>query len=559
MSWKPADDSTRIPSWVPGWVPGWVCGLFRRLLKWCLVSLAVLVAVSLLYFYLSLKYDLNEVSKIPERSVILDRSGEEFATIHGERRRLITREEIPDVMVLALRAREDLAFPDHVGIDMKGLARATLRNIRDMSYTQGASTLTMQLTRNSYDLRAKSLHRKLLEMAITLRIEARYEKDEILTHYLNRIYFGAGCHGVEEAAQTYFGRSTAELNTGESALLVGIIRGPNLFSPFRNKEGAIAQRDEVLSRMVQCGFLSESDSEAARNEPLRLVDLNDRYRGSSYVRESIRGQLQVILDRHDIRNGGLTIHTTLDANLQRRCDQVLGAPLPGLDGGDAGKLTRLQGAVVSLDAQTGGILSLCGGRSFRESSYNRAYLARRDLGAAFVPFLDAIALERGKVTIPGQPVQTGRQLGVVETIRLCKRLGFTGPFAANEDLYRGTIAASPVELAIAAAVLTAEGNKIEPYLIARISDSAGRVLYQREPSNSKVLMKDSAQEALAGTGLGNNGSLVTTTHSRHDAWALSVRESRVTAFWMGYDQPRAIGRRADVSRAMHAMISRVRP
>jgi membrane peptidoglycan carboxypeptidase len=559
MTWKPANDSTRTPTWIPGWIPSWLCGLFRWLFKWGLVSLAVLVAVGLFYFYLSLKYDLTEVSKIPERSVILDRLGEEFATIHGERRRLITREEIPEVMVLALRAREDLAFPDHVGVDIKGLARATLRNIRDMSYTQGASTLTMQLTRNSYDLRAKSLHRKLLEIAITLRIEGRYEKDEILTHYLNRIYFGAGCHGVEEASQTYFGRSTVELNTGECALLVGIIRGPHLFSPFRNRKGAMVQRDEVLSRMVQCDFLSEKDRESAQNDPIRLVALKDRHRGSSYVRESIRRQLQVILDRHGIRDGGLTIHTTLDAGLQSRCDQVLGAPLRGLERGNAGKLPRLQGAVVSIDAQTGGILSLCGGRNFRESSYNRAYLARRDLGPAFIPFLNAIALERGKVTIPGQPVQTGRQLGVDETMRLSKRLGFTGPFADTEDLYRGTIAASPVELAIATAVLTAEGNKIEPYIIARITDAAGRILYQRDPSNSQVIMKDSAIEALAGMDLKNNGSWIATTRSRHDAWALHIRESRVMAFWIGYDQPRVIAPRPDIKRAMQAMITRVQP
>ena len=325
------------------------------------------------------------------------------------------------------------------------------------------------------------------------------------------------------------------------------------------REGAMVQRDEVLSRMVQCDFLSEKDRESAQNDPIRLVALKDRHRGSSYVRESIRRQLQVILDRHGIRDGGLTIHTTLDAGLQSRCDQVLGAPLRGLERGKAGKLPRLQGAVVSIDAQTGGILSLCGGRNFRESSYNRAYLARRDLGPAFIPFLNAIALERGKVTIPGQPVQTGRQLGVDETIRVSKRLGLTGPFADTEDLYRGTIAASPVELAIATAVLTAEGNKIEPYIIARITDAAGRILYQRDPSNSQVIMKDSAIEALAGMNLKNNGSWIATTRSRHDAWALHIRESRVMAFWIGYDQPRVIAPRSDIKRAMQAMITRVQP
>lgn len=544
---------------MPHWVPPWVAGLLRWLLKWGMVALVLWVAVGLFYFYLSLKYDLTEVSKIPERSVILDRHGEEFATIHGERRKLITRSEVPDVMVLALRAREDLKFPDHTGIDIKGLVRATLRNIRDMSYTQGASTLTMQLTRNSYELRAKSVHRKLLEMAITLRIEGRYTKDEILTHYLNRIYFGAGCHGVEEAAQTYFGQSVAELNTGECALLVGIIRGPHLFSPFRNREGAMQQRDEVLTRMVQCGFLSEQGEESARAEPIRLVSPDDRHRGSSYVKESIRRQLQVILDGRDIRDGGLTIHTTLDAGLQRRCDKVMGAPIPGLEkAGDAGR-GKVQGVVVSMDAQTGGILSLGGGRKFSESPYNRAYLARRDLGPAFVPFLDAMALERGKVCISGHPVQTGRQLGVDETIRLSRRLGFTGPFADSEDLYRGTLAASPVELAVATAALAADGNKSEPYLISRITDAAGRVFYDRRPTRSQVMMKESAREALAATDWRDDGSWIATTHSRHDAWALVVKESRVMVIWMGHDQPRVMGSRPVIKRAMQDVINRIQP
>ena len=182
------------------------------------------MAIAIFYFYLALKFDLSEVAKIPERSTVLDRHGETYGLIHGERRRVITRDELPDVMVQALRAREDLRFYDHSGVDIKGLARATLRNIKDWSFTQGASTLTMQLARNSYDdMSAKSLHRKFLEIALTLRIEGRYSKDEILANYLNRIYFGSGCHGVEEAAQTYFGRPVSELNTGESAMLIGII------------------------------------------------------------------------------------------------------------------------------------------------------------------------------------------------------------------------------------------------------------------------------------------------------------------------------------------------
>lgn len=550
MNWKPAQSPSRFPDWVPLRLRG----VIRWCIKWGLVALTIFVAVGLFYFYLALKYNLTDVARMPERSVVLDRHGLEFAAIHGERRRLITREEIPDVMVQALFAREDLRFPEHHGIDMRGLARATVRNIKDMSFTQGASTLTMQLTRNTYDLRAKSLHRKLLEMAITLRIEGRYDKDEILTHYLNRIYFGAGCHGVEEAAQTYFGRSVSELNTGECAMLVGIIRGPHLFSPFRNLEGAELQRDEVLDRMQECGFLSEEEKNAALNAPIRLVDKNERNRNSSYIREAIRAQLQIILDKHDIRSGGLRIHTTVDAALQKQCQSNLSDVFPQIENEE---VTELQAALVSLDPETGGILALCGGRDYSKSPYNRAYLARRDLGPAFTPFLTAMALERNKVALSGQPVQTGRQLGVKETTRLGKRFGFTGPFSETEDLYRGTIAASPMELARAASTLAAEGRQTQTYLIARITDASGKILYQREPSMTQVVRKDVANEAL-GTIQKSDQPFLAVTSSRRDAWAISLGEKRATILWLGYDKPQTIAPSAAIKKDLRSVIEQLR-
>lgn len=546
MSWKPSEKPSRFPTWVPLRLRGFI----RWSIKWGLVALTILIAVGLFYFYLACQYNLSEVGRMPERSVVLDRYGIEFAAIHGERRRPLAREEIPDVMVQALRAREDMRFPDHHGIDLKGLVRATVRNIRDGSFTQGASTLTMQLTRNTYDLRAKSLHRKLLEMAITLRIEGRYSKDEILTHYLNRIYFGAGCHGVEEAAQTYFGRSVAELNTGECAMLVGIIRGPHLFSPLRNLDGAMIQRDEVLERMQVCDFLSEEEKAAALAEPIRLVEAKERNRNSSYLRETIRAQLQVILDQHDIRAGGLRIHTTVDAALQKRLQSRLSRPFLSLEGKE---VTDLQAALVSLDSETGGILALCGGRDYKTSPYNRAYLARRDLGSAFTPFLTAMALERNKVAIAGQPVQTGRQLGVEETTRLSKRLGFSGPFAETEDLYRGTIAASPVELATAAATLAAEGRQPETFVISHITDMSGRTLYRRNPPSSQVIRKDAAAEAVT-LFSPKNKPFTAVTSSRHDAWAVSIREKRVTALWLGHDQPQKIGSSSSVRKALAQLL-----
>ncbi|MBK1830996.1 penicillin-binding protein [Verrucomicrobiaceae bacterium R5-34] len=548
MTWKPANQASRLPSWIPE-------RLHRPLrwtVKWGLVVGALLTALALYYFYLALQFNLADVGKMPERSEILDRNGEAIGAMHGERRRLITREEIPEMMVKALEAREDARFFDHSGVDVKGLIRATLRNIKDRSFTQGASTLTMQLARNSYNMRAKSLHRKFLEIALTLRIEGQYEKDEILTHYLNRIYFGSGCHGVEEAAQTYFDRAAADLNTGECALLVGIIRGPHIFSPFRNLEGAKAQRDEVLARMVVCGFLTEEEKLAALDDPIRLVAAADRNRNSSYARESIRIRLQKILDQHDIRSGGLKIFTTLDSKLQEQATRAMQARFTGIENAE-----QLQGAVVVLDPSSGGILALCGGRDYGESPFNRAWLSKRDLGPAFYPFLTAMALERSKVVIPTSMVQTGRQLGVKETLRLSKRFGFEGPYQETEDLYRGAIAATPMELATAASAIVHQGERPEPHMIMAITDMEGNVLYENTIATTSAISKVVAEQASAG--LKSSGSqLVTSTASRRDGWAISFQPDLVSVVWLGFDDPKTIADRATLKKTLSSLLEKIR-
>lgn len=564
MSWKLANEPSWWDRWIPGWLPEWARRLVRRCAKWGLFLAGLFLAVCLFYFYLSWQYDMDDVAKMPEHSVILDRLGEEYATIHGEKRRLITRSEIPDEMVHALLAREDARFYDHRGVDVKGLVRATLRNIKDMSFTQGASTLTMQLTRNCYELRAKSIHRKLLEMAVTLRIEGRYAKDEILSHYLNQIYFGSGCHGVEEAAQTYFGRSAAELNIGECALLVGIIRGPHLFSPFRNLEGSLIQRDEVLNRMFQCGFLTASEMQAARGESIRLVPENERHKASSYARESIRRQLDIILDEHDIRRGGLSIHTTLDTAMQRQCEQVLGANIKGLDevpatvaeAEDGG--VQLQASVVRMDPVTGGVLALCGGRDFAESPYNRALYSKRDLGPAFAPFLHAAAMERSVIALAGRPLQTGRQLGVDETIRLCERFGFSGPFQKTEDLYRGALGVSPLELAMASSVFSNKGKKPSAFFIRKITDDQGRELYKYQPNHTAVVVADVARDTEAEhKQMRQREGRVTTTSVCRDVWGIRLGSKDVTVLWMGYDRSRKMGEADDVVKAVEKVMSKL--
>ncbi|OYV06380.1 MAG: hypothetical protein CFE26_06595, partial [Verrucomicrobiales bacterium VVV1] len=487
-TWRPISQPPRWLRWMPAWL--------HTPVKWALwISLfgfIVVAGIAFSYFCLAMRYDLDEVARLPASNVVLDRNGKELAASTGESRRLITRVDLPDFLVKALQAREDARFFDHSGVDVKGLIRATFRNIKDWDFTQGASTLSMQLARNTYDIRAKSLHRKFLEIALTLRIESRYKKDEILTGYLNRIYFGAGCHGIEEAARTYFGRSVSQLNEGESAMIVGIIRGPVIFSPFRNLKAAEAQRNEVLDRMVAMKFITPEDKARIIATPVRLVKDDDREVQPSYALQAIRRELDGILDGEDIRLGGLTIVSTLDAAWQERLETELKRAVESLEAEKSWKhpthaqyiaaqpLEYLQFAASTLETKTGATLAFIGGRDFKDSRIDRTRV-RRDLGSAFEPFVAAAAAERGKLVLPGRAVQTGRQVGPGEVQRIAKRCGISGPFLDTEDLFRGSVSATPMEMAVGLSTLGNQGKRPKPFLIREIKNAAGEIVYTAKP------------------------------------------------------------------------------
>jgi len=380
-----------------------------------------------------MRFDLEEVSSLPHGTVFIDRKGREIA-VPGGGGRLATRADLPEFLVNALRAREDARFFEHHGVDVRGLMRATLRNLKDRDFTQGASTLSMQLARNVFQMRQKSLHRKFLEIALTLRIEARYTKDEILTHYLNRIYFGAGADGISQAAETYFGKPVRELNDGQCALVVGIIRGPHIFSPFRNLNAALEQRDQTLNRMVAMGLIDQKRRDAVAAEPIALAKDDRSDTQTSYALQAVRRELDRILDDAEIAAGGLRVKTTLDAAWQGRLETELNHaveqlerekswahPLPSQHQA-ANDPAYVQYAAVTTETGSGAVLALIGGRNFQHSRFDRTR-SSRDLGSAFEPFVAAAASERGGLVLPGKPVQTGRQIGAAEVERLARRCG----------------------------------------------------------------------------------------------------------------------------------------
>jgi len=530
-------------------LPECLHGPLRLLFQLSILGLVVFSAFAFFYFMLAMRFDLDEVAKLPTGTTFYDRKGVEIAAPGGSGRKLATREDIPDFLVKALQAREDARFFDHHGVDLRGLARATLRNLKDRDFTQGASTLSMQLTRNSFEIRQKSLHRKFLEIALTLRVEGRYSKDEILTHYLNRIYFGAGAYGIEQAARTYFAKPARELSDGECAMVVGIIRGPHIFSPFRNLPAAIEQRDQTLQRMIAMGLIDETRRDSIARQAVKLVDEAQRETQTSYALQAVRRELDQWLDDESAALSGLQVHTTLDAAWQQRLENELNHAVEDLehekswphpahkDHTPGSEPAYVQYAAITTEIKTGATLALIGGRNFTHSRFDRTR-SSRDLGSAFEPFVAAAAAERGKLVLPGKPVQTGRQIGPAEVERIAKRCDLAGPFLDTEDLFRGAVAATPQEMSVGLATLGNQGKRPKPHLIREIRDAAGELVYSAKPQLTQAISPAAALDATTVL-MRRNGTRCFTgaTGSERDAWTLRLGPGGATAIWIGFDKP----------------------
>jgi penicillin-binding protein 1A len=374
-------------------------------------------------------YDLERLPKMESASVILDRSGQQIGKIFIQNRLPVPYDQIPKGMVNAIVAEEDNRFFEHHGVDYFGVLRAAISNWHQGRVKQGASTVTQQLARNSFDLHEKSYRRKLLEMFVARRIEDHLSKEKIMELYLNRVYFGSGLYGVESAARGYFGKPARELTVGECAMLAGLLKSPNALSPWNNRAGARKVRDFVLGRMREMHLITHEEYENAL-----ALDLFVRKRTNpnrvSYAVDLVRQQAIAALGYDRAMNEGVRIETTFDARMQQAAERALHARLdaaeqqPGYahqtfaqyreanrkmeEAAQRGEPVTmpapayLQGAVLAVDNATGGILAMAGGRDFLHSEYNRAVQGRRPPGTLFTPMVAAAAYTKG--IFPGDPV-----------------------------------------------------------------------------------------------------------------------------------------------------------
>src|SRR6184192_318633 len=392
------------------------------------ITLFVLIAgagLALLLFYgaWAASFDTKKVGAMPERNTVFDVDGKIYSRLAGSNRLRVSLDEVSPLFIDALLAREDTRFYQHPGVDWRGILRALVRDLLSGSAREGASSITQQLARNSLPLGGRTISRKLLEAMVALRIEHEFTKLQILELYINRIYFGAGCYGVETASQAYFGKSASKLNLSEAAVLAGLIRSPNRFSPLRNPDGAALQRDAVLNRMVELKKISSAQAQQAKSSRINPHPRKMPMMQENYAMDAVQRDLNVVLTPDQIDQGGLYIYTTLDPAVQNAATQALESTLtriedqsnfhhplksnyhPPEDGEDS-SMPYLEGAVVVIENASGGIRALVGGRDYSQSKFNRALPpANRQVGSAFKPFVYTLAFTNG--LLPGASINDG--------------------------------------------------------------------------------------------------------------------------------------------------------
>lgn len=563
------------------------------------------------------KYDLTKIDNLAERSEILDGNGELYTYFGGENRLIVPLTAIAPHLQQAVLAREDSRFLEHHGVDSEGILRALFVNLRAGGKKQGASTITQQLARNACGLGERSLDRKILEAVLARRIEEQYTKDQILEMYLNRIYFGAGYYGVEAAARGYFGKPAAQLSLGESAALAALIRNPNRLAPSRNLDAAMEGRDEVLARMEQLRLITPDERTAAQAQQLQVTARPSLRVNDDDVVDAVQRELATLLAPQTIENGGLRVSMTIDPAMQKQAQAAAdrrlveveaqkgyGHPkkadfVPNAKGDEEKPTDYLQAAVVVIDNRTGAIRAAVGGRDYAQSKYSRALVSKRQIGSTFKPFVYATAFERG--LMPGtyindaklnagefkdlprkwspensdgeygglQPAAFGLlksrntmsvRVGEYASLGKVREFGQTVGLSDNiPDLpvvFLGAFETTARNLTAAYTIFPNHGIYRAPFLISKVEDHAGHVLYEAPRVEKQVISPESAwmvsgilqQVMKNGTaakaaalgwkkvGAGKTG----TTNDFYDAWFVGYTASLTCGVWVGMDQPQTI-------------------
>lgn len=533
-----------------------------------------------------------------------------------EERRIVTLAQVPRSLIDAVILTEDKRFYRHFGIDPVAVCRALLANLRAGRIVQGASTITQQLVKNFFLYNRRTFKTKIQGAVMALLLERHYSKDEILEAYLNEIYFGQrgiqGIYGVGEAAHFYFGKTVEKLDLEESAFLAALIRAPSMYSPHRNPELIRARRNRVLEKMYRSGMITEEDFHRCRSAPITVKPLIPQLNEAPYFIDHVIEELTEDFSIDFLTSEGLSIFTTLDPELNAAAQAALERGLAAieerhsdlLEGGEepGDPRGRLQGCLVVLDARTGHIKVLIGGRTYRKGGMNRATQARRQPGSLFKPIVYVTALERGgqngerftptsplldepitiqydhkqwsprnyndqyfgtvslrkalEMSLNCATVRLSRKVGLGPIIETARSMGLSTPVEPLPSLALGAFEAIPLELVGAYAVLANQGVFNKPRAIKAIVDREGKVVAQRRPRPRRIVSRESAflttyllQGVIErGTASASRDDITFpaagktgTTNNYQDAWFCGYTPTLVTLVWVGFDRPRSTG------------------
>lgn len=537
---------------------------------------------------------LSRIIETP-RTKIYAASGQRLVTL-GE------RESVPLSMVSkdfinAILAVEDHRFYEHHGINKLRTLKALYITLFKPGEIQGASTITQQLAKNLFFSFKKSYMRKFKELLVSFQIESTNSKNEILHAYINQIHFGAGAQGIEKASRTFFGKSAADLDLSEAALLAGLPKSPTAYNPFRHYDKALQRRKTVLRRMRQVGFISDREFETTLEKKPELSGTKTDSRTGSYFLDAVIRKLVRKYGEDVVYHGGIEVYTTMDKRLQEYAVESVKkglSRLDGLMGLTSGDNPGPQGALVSIDTDSGAVKALVGGRDYYESEFNRAVQSYRQAGSGFKPFLyytafDRLGLHPASVvtdmpitlSVTGAPDWQPRNFSrihrgdiilkkaltksvntvaarlvkrtgpgpVIETARLC---GIKSPLDQVYSVALGTASVSPLEMASAFSTFAKEGIRHDPFMIWRVEDPFGSVLEEHIVREKQVLdpqttfqvvdMMQSVIDRGSGSSVRRLGfdrpaaGKTGTTDNFNDAWFTGFTPTLSTCVWTGFDK-----------------------
>jgi len=538
------------------------------------------VATALAFTYIWFSLDQRGLLQIPQRepgAMIVANNGSVLAeegAFFGDAAKI---NQLPDYVPNAVIAIEDRRFRVHHGIDPIGLARAITRNILVGHFVQGGSTLTQQLAKNLFLTQEKTLTRKMQEAVLAIWLESKFSKDEILQLYLNRVYFGDGATGIEQAAHTFFNKSASELTVMEAARLAACLKAPTNYNPVDHPDESTTRAKLVLAAMQEEGFISAQDESDAVSQPTTAV-ANDSRPPRQYAVDWIDAQLPQLVKNY---TESIVIETTIDPTIQANSEKALANRLQQ----NGKKLGVSQGAMVVLD-NTGAVLSMVGGKSYGKSQFNRAIKAQRQPGSSFKAFVYLTAMEHGytpESVEVDEPVKFGnwapdnyehkylgdvtletafaesintisaklvKALGPDTVAATAQRLGITSPLGHDISLALGTSEVNPLEMTAAFVPFANGGDAVTPYVVKRITTRDGKVLYQRKGDGlgnvvapvvlgeMNTLFRAVVRE---GTGVkaqfGNwdIGGKTGTTQDYRDAWFIGFTPYLTAGVWLGND------------------------